>query len=364
MVLSFTQILIILGIILGYMLVKLFKRAFNISARAALSDMMALIGGVDPSRTEDLFEGLIIRLSEMKERDRKSTIGEMFAACLFWITLKLALRLTKDDISIELRARLREFTAYDGLFVSKYFRELNKALLFAVVLALIIRAFVVQAFKIPSSSMVPTLLIGDHLLVNKFIYGTRFSFIDGAILKLREPKRGDIIVFQYPREDGKVDTKTITIRIPFTDTVIYEFTYDRDVDYIKRVIGLPGDKLTIKEGVLYINEKQIECEDLGYLNIPRDSGDGERQVRQCMEDLGEIKHILIHSSVEGNTEFGPFTVPPGELFVMGDNRDESYDSRAWGTVPIENIRGKAFIIYFSRTPDNSVRLNRFGRRIK
>ena len=184
-------------------------------------------------------------------------------------------------------------------------REYAEAIVIAVVLALFIRTFVVQAFKIPSGSMKPTLLVGDHILVNKFIYGIKIPFSDKTIIKLGKPKRGDVVVFKYP-----LDTKK---------------------DYIKRVIGLPGDKVELKNKQLFINGRVTDDPHASY-------------------------------SIYGNLRnFGPVSVPAHHLFVMGDNRDESSDSRVWGFVPDAYLKGKAFLIYWSwDSRDFGVRWSRLG----
>jgi signal peptidase I len=171
-------------------------------------------------------------------------------------------------------------------------REYLEAAAIAILLALLIRAFVVQAFKIPSGSMEPTLLVGDHILVNKFIYGIKAPFINKTMIPIGDPKRGDIIVFIYP--------------------------LDRKKDFIKRVIGLPGDEIRIVNNRMSINGRLYDDP----YGVYKDTG-------------GENKNL------------GPFVVPEGSLFVMGDNRDHSYDSRYWGFVPLESVKGKAIIIYWS-----------------
>lgn len=177
------------------------------------------------------------------------------------------------------------------------FREYAEAAAIAVLLALFIRTFVVQAFKIPSGSMEPTLLVGDHILVNKFIYGIKIPFVRTTLIPIREPSRGDVIVFIYP--------------------------VDKSKDFIKRVVGLPGDTIRIQGKQILINGKSYD----------------------------DRHGFYSASSVGGNPErsqvFGPVSVPEGSYFVMGDNRDQSYDSRFWGFVPEESIKGKAFIIYWS-----------------
>jgi signal peptidase I len=172
--------------------------------------------------------------------------------------------------------------------------EYAEALIIAIVLAMVIRTFVVQAFKIPSGSMLQTLQVGDHILVNKFLY--RFT----------SPARGDIIVFKFPQDETR--------------------------DFIKRVVGLPGDTVELRGKLLSINGQPVE--------EPYASYDSPNPFRDA---------------------FGPVTVPPGHLFMMGDNRDSSQDSRAWGFLDRDKVRGKAFVIYWSWDSRWSVRWRRIGR---
>jgi signal peptidase I len=179
------------------------------------------------------------------------------------------------------------------------FREYAEAAVIAVLLALFIRTFVVQAFKIPSGSMEPTLLVGDHILVNKFIYGIRNPFNGKTIIPVCEPHREDVIVFVYPEDQTK--------------------------DFIKRVIGLPGDTLDFEDHKILINGKPFADKHAFYSRSEEKGGNFGNPAR-----------------------FGPLvTVPTGHYFVMGDNRDQSYDSRWWGFVGEDAIKGKAFIIYWS-----------------
>ncbi len=188
--------------------------------------------------------------------------------------------------------------------------EYGEALVVAILLAVAIRGAVVQAFKIPSGSMLPTLQIGDHLLVNKFLYGLRIPYTDKRILRIRPPKRGDIVVFAYPVDDTK--------------------------DFIKRIIGEPGDTVEIRDKKIFINGKPIE------------------------DPWGvHVDSLTLPEGFERRDNFGPVKVPPGSYFVMGDNRDRSYDSRFWGFVEDARIRGKAFIIYWSW--DHERHLPRLGR---
>ena len=177
-------------------------------------------------------------------------------------------------------------------------RENIEAILVAIVIALFIRTFVVQAFKIPSGSMKPTLQIGDHILVNKFIYGVKIPYWRKTIIPGKDPQAGDIIVFKPP--------------------------HDPEKDFIKRVIGTAGDVIECRNKHLFINHKPV-IHDYG---VHTDS-------RVFTQNMSE------------RDNFGPITVPENALFMMGDNRDESYDSRFWGFVPMANFLGQARIIYFS-----------------
>lgn len=193
--------------------------------------------------------------------------------------------------------------------------EYTEAIVTALILALIIRAYIVQAFKIPSGSMIPTLLIGDHILVNKFIYGTKIPLTDKKILVWRSPERGDIIVFKYPENPKK--------------------------DFIKRVIATGGDVIEERDKIVYVNGKPL-YEPYAY-HVDRTIRPGGNDPRD---------------------NFGPVVVPKDKVFVMGDNRDQSYDSRYWGFVDMKDIRGKALLIYWSWDPDNWLRFNRIGRLIR
>lgn len=205
---------------------------------------------------------------------------------------------------------------------------------FPVLLAvLVLRAFVFEPFRIPSKSMVPTLLVGDFVLVSKFAYGLRLPVMHTKILSTGEPHRGDVVVFRYPN--------------------------DPSVDYIKRIVGLPGDTVAYRNEQLYINGKPVPRKDLGIYDGP--DADVYDQMRLFMEQLpGAKPHKMLH--VVGRP--GPqaqVTVPPGHYFAMGDNRDNSADSRIWGFVPEKNLVGRAFMIWLSVDfSDFDVRLSRIG----
>ena len=193
-------------------------------------------------------------------------------------------------------------------------REYAEALFMAILLALFIRTFVVQAFKIPSGSMLPTLQIGDHLLVNKFIYGIRIPVVGKRVFAFRTPEQGDVIVFIYPQDPTK--------------------------DFIKRVVAVPGDRVEVIDKKLYVDGKAID------------------------DPYGSYDPVAPRSIRSPRDNFGPFVVPEGHVFVMGDNRDHSHDSRFWGPVPIDDILGKAFILYWSWDSDTfRPRWGRLGMRI-
>ena len=187
-------------------------------------------------------------------------------------------------------------------------REYFESIVIAVILALFIRTFVVQAFKIPTGSMEENLLIGDHLLVNKFVFGPTDSRIERAVLPDAAVKRGDVIVFKYPEEP--------------------------DRDFIKRVIGLPGDTLELREKKVYVNGQPLDEPYVHFLQPPSTSSEFHET-----------------TSFDVRERYGPVTVPPNQYFVMGDNRDNSQDSRYWGFLPRDYIKGRAWLIYWSYEAD-------------
>lgn len=193
-------------------------------------------------------------------------------------------------------------------------RDWAEALVVAFIIAMIIRAFVLQAYRIPSSSMEDTLLRGDHILATKYNYGLTVPFTTKKFWgENRVPERGDIVIFTFPG--------------------------NKTMDFVKRVIGLPGDTVEVKDKKVYVNGEPY-------------STTAEKHTDPFILTQGQGK-------VRDN--FGPITIDPGHCFVMGDNRDESYDSRFWGLVPVQNIKGKAFIIYFSWDGHrNWIRFDRVG----
>jgi signal peptidase I len=221
--------------------------------------------------------------------------------------------------------------------------EYPKSFFPVILIVFLLRSFLVEPFKIPSGSMVPTLVVGDFILVNKFAYGIRIPLINKKIIGVGEPTRGDVMVFRFPE--------------------------DTSLDYIKRVVGIPGDRIVYENKKLFINGvEQPQKRIADYLHPER-----IHYSRQFLEKLGGVEHALLveedaspaipflrpfpfRENCTYNNEGMACTVPPGHYFMMGDNRDNSADSRVWGFVPDENIVGKAFFIWF-----NFSEPRRFGR---
>lgn len=216
--------------------------------------------------------------------------------------------------------------------------EYPKSFFPVILIVFLLRSFLVEPFKIPSGSMIPTLLVGDFILVNKFTYGIRLPVANVKIMDVNQPRRGEVMVFRYPENPS--------------------------LDYIKRVVGLPGDKITYRNKRLYINGEPVEVEPDGEYNYV-ESGLNYVYNRRLIEQLGSHSHAILVNPEMPNAQLGgvrqfpyrkncvyndsEFTcrVPAGHYFMMGDNRDSSSDSRYWGFVPDANIVGKAFLIWWN-----------------
>jgi len=190
-------------------------------------------------------------------------------------------------------------------------REYLEVLLITLVFAIFARTYTVQAFKIPTGSMEENLLIGDHILVNKFIYGRSSSALEAALLPTHPVRRGDVVVFKFPE--------------------------DPERDFIKRCIGLPGDEIEIVDKTLFVNGQRVDDQAYTYRLDPRIYP----------------RSVFLHDTYRDRDNFGPTTVPEDHYFFMGDNRDNSNDSRFWGSVPREFIKGRAFLIYWSFEDDRA-----------
>lgn len=208
-------------------------------------------------------------------------------------------------------------------------REYVESIGVAVTIALLLRAFVVEAFQIPSGSMIPTLEVGDHIFVSKFAYGIGIPFTNKKILKYGRPKRGDIIVFKFPN--------------------------DHQIDYIKRVVALPGETVEVRRNEIFINGRAMPREEVKGPCFYEESAPIAGQPRpvpceRWTEDLDGRMHTVYQMPEGPISEKSPFKVPEGHVFVMGDNRDNSNDSRVWGAVDEELIKGRALIVWWSRGP--------------
>ena len=224
-------------------------------------------------------------------------------------------------------------------------REYVESIVIAVLIALFLRSFVIEAFKIPSGSMIPTLQVGDHIFVNKFIYGLRLPWTNVKFgMQLRKPERGEVIVFKFPR--------------------------DQEKDFIKRIVAIEGDTVEVRDNVVYVNgqptprvhetDDQCEYEDF-------DEVSGRCDHRRCeayRETVGTHVYHTVFDRGPSPRSWPKVTVPAGNVFVMGDNRDNSHDSRFWGTVPFELIKGKALVIWFSKGEPEGLRLGRIGHLIE
>jgi len=234
---------------------------------------------------------------------------------LIWLFDSLLLRRRRMDRAVQ--GQEKELTRPRDPVVIEYARSLFPILL----LVLLFRSFLFEPFKIPSGSMIPTLLIGDFIVVNKYAYGLRLPVLNRKVVSIGEPERGDVVVFRYP-----VDPK---------------------VNFIKRMVGLPGDTITYRDKHLYINGEPLETVMAGrYTSADTKCDTPRADAVRYHETLGEVTHdILIHENSGGRDQ--QWVVPEGHYFVMGDNRDRSNDSREWGFVPEENLMGRAIGIWLN-----------------
>lgn len=248
-----------------------------------------------------------------------------------------------------------------------WIREYTEAIFTAFLVAFFVRSFAVEAFKIPSGSMIPTLMIGDHIFVNKFIYGLRIPFTKKKIVTFGSPERGEPIVFMYPLDENK--------------------------DFIKRVIGLPGDKIRIQGDEVSINGNPLERQPIEvqpsngdrFLKVIPEAVADQANVHEIpvyrnwnryayfIEKTGAVNHVVQFDERPSYADTD-IEVPAGHLFVMGDNRDNSSDSREWGFVPLENVKGRAMFVWLSIDYDEIseglshigqwIRWDRFGKAIQ
>lgn len=254
----------------------------------------------------------------------------------FYLTLAVVITGLVALVDIIFWAKKRRLSGKKPPVLIEYARSFFPVLL----IVLIIRSFIVQPYRVPSSSLVPTVLPGDFIAVKEYEYGLRLPVLNTKIVNISEPKRGQIFLFRYP--------------------------LDPSVTYVKRVIGLPGDHIQYKDKVLTINgveAKQKLLESTHYI----DENGIYYTVNRMEEDLGGVKHQIFVQPVGGETQDVDVVVPPGHYFAMGDNRDNSGDSRMWGFVPEANLIGQAFWIFMSWDPNanglDKIRWNRIGKEL-
>ncbi len=205
--------------------------------------------------------------------------------------------------------------------------EYAKSFFPVLLIVFLLRGFIVEPFRIPSGSMLPSLYIGDFILVNKFAYGVRVPVLNKKIIPVSEPQRGDVVVFRYPR--------------------------DPSLDYIKRIVGVPGDHIAYYNKVLYINGKPVPRKFVGHYDGP-----GQSNANEYRENLDGSEHEILLMPGRPSKLEGEYVVPEGMYFAMGDNRDNSNDSRVWGPVPEDYLIGKAFMIWMHWS--DGVHWNRIG----
>ena len=235
-----------------------------------------------------------------------------------------------------------KFNQHDNRAANREYKEpwyidYSRSFFPVLLIVLVLRSFIAEPFRIPSGSMMPTLLHGDFILVNKFTYGLRWPVLHNKFWENNQPKRGDVIVFRYPENPS--------------------------LDYIKRVIGVPGDRIDYRYKTLHINGVEMKQVDLGqFFGKGRDNQMTGADRKQ--EDLVSLSHEMLIDK-RRNSINKSWTVPDGHYFVMGDNRDNSNDSRVWGTVPEENLVGKAFMIWMNwDIPTGQFDFRRIGKQIE
>ena len=293
-----------------------------------------LDSGVDREASKELLATIQERLNELRHAIRDND------------TKKIA----------ELHGSTRELVDEKlGPVPKSTWREYVESIGLAIIFAFVLRGFVIEAFKIPTGSMIPTLEIGDHLFVNKFVYGVRLPFTQKFLTRFSEPKSGDVVVFTFPREEAKAHlAKQPTQRRQCID----RGSLEEEKDFIKRIVGVAGDTVELRDNLLIINDEPVKRE-----FEKKDTTDNylyPYSVRE-RETLGEHEYSVKYEGRDD--DFGPVKVKDGHVFVMGDNRDHSSDSRCWGQVPIDNIKGSAMIIWWSIGPER-VRWGRIGQLIE
>lgn len=264
----------------------------------------------------------------MRRADGKLTLEQSRVLGEAQSQLRDALAAQQFDALTEKTERLERLVVkHLGLYQRSGWLESAESIAYAVVVALLLRALVLEAFKIPSGSMIPSLAVGDQIFVNKYIYGPRLPFTSWRPITFAQPKRGEVVVFVCPIEPHE--------------------------DYIKRIVAIGGDEVAVRDGTVFINGKAVPSEPLGTVSHWDKDATGEQwrafSARAYKDTLGEHTFTTLQDSDIRHhaADFGPHVVPEGHVFVMGDNRDHSYDSRAWGPVPIDHILGRSMFVWWS-----------------
>lgn len=304
-------------------------------------------------------ERFVAQTQKMLEKHRRS-LSEEAVAGMNRALLAARTALEQDDAEA-IQETLQGLEGATGLYMGhlrkSVAREYAESIGLAVIFALLLRAFVVEAFIIPSASMVPTLQEGDRLFVNKGAYGVRLPFTTTRLIKFQEPSRGDVIVFVFPRKEAAEHIETLP---PYQRGCVDQGSLREEKDYIKRVVGLPGDRVRLVNNMLYINGEPIPTE---LADRAASDRHGYPFLTQQVEKLGEHRYTTQHYGRDAN--FGTdqeLVVKPDHVFVMGDNRDNSSDGRCWGQVPMDNIKGRAMFIWFS-SDSGGIHWDRIGKLI-
>ncbi len=261
-----------------------------------------------------------------------------------------------DDLEVE-RVELQAVVAeHLEPFEKSAWREYAESIAIAIVLALFLRGFVFEAFKIPTGSMIPTLLVGDHLFVNKLVYGIRVPFTEKHLVRFNEPERGEVVVFTFPRDEAQayLERQPVGLRSCIAPSALVE-----EKDMIKRVIGVEGDTIEVRKNRVFVNGEALPQTFLR-----------EQKTENFMYPIEEHRLETLPDGTSYTVQFqgkprdfGPVKVETDHVFVMGDNRDNSSDGRCWGQVPIANVKGRAMFVWLSIGKDG-VRFDRFGRPIE
>jgi signal peptidase I len=289
--------------------------------------------------------GEFLKQAQKLRKKHDAKLGEVARAALDKVFGEAAEALAGDDAEALDRVLKRLEGVVEqhlGRFRKSTAREYVESIGVAVAFALVLRAFVVEAFIIPSASMEPTLQEGDRLFVNKGSYGVRVPFTTTRLIEFSPPSRGDVVVFVFPREEARAHTSQLPLH---RRGCVDPASLREEKDYIKRVVGVPGDKIQLINNQLHVNGQAVKTEPLEGAAAGKRGGLAPAQQREYHD-----KHVYVTQHHGMDSNFGldeAVVVKEGHVFVMGDNRDNSSDSRCWGQVPMDNIKGRAMFIWWS-----------------